>query len=46
MDSNKEVIFNGCKFYNRCPFGLEMCKDDTPTLMEVEEEHFVACHLL
>lgn len=44
--SDREAIFNGCKFYNRCPFGLQMCKDDVPALVGVEEEHFVACHLL
>lgn len=46
MDRDREEIFNGCKFYNRCPFGLQMCKDDVPALVGVEEEHFVACHLL
>jgi len=33
----------GCRFKDRCPFATEKCHE-TPPLVEVEEDHFVACH--
>lgn len=33
----------GCRFRSRCPFATEKCKE-MPPLVEVEEDHFVACH--
>ncbi|MBC7091446.1 MAG: ABC transporter ATP-binding protein [Nitrososphaeria archaeon] len=33
-----------CVFYSRCPYKSEVCEKRTPNLVEVEEEHFVACH--
>src|SRR5690625_78239 len=33
----------GCRFKDRCPFATEKCKE-MPPLVEVEEDHFVACH--
>jgi len=35
----------GCKFHTRCPYAMEICKNDEPRLKEIEKEHFVACHL-
>lgn len=35
----------GCPFHNRCPKTMDICKEVTPTLMETEEDHQVACHL-
>ncbi|WP_430732912.1 ABC transporter ATP-binding protein [Candidatus Enterococcus murrayae] len=35
----------GCKFHTRCPFAMEKCKTVVPELMEVKDNHFVACHL-
>lgn len=46
MDMDVETTSNGCKFYNRCPFKLQMCKEDNPIFSESEEEHFVACHII
>lgn len=36
---------SGCTFHTRCPFAMEQCKLDVPALQEVEEGHFVSCHL-
>ncbi|NLN97955.1 MAG: ATP-binding cassette domain-containing protein [Eubacteriaceae bacterium] len=35
----------GCKFHTRCPKIMPICKDKEPILTEMEEKHFVACHL-
>jgi peptide/nickel transport system ATP-binding protein/oligopeptide transport system ATP-binding protein len=34
----------GCRFYQRCPFAMEGCKNIPAPLIEVEPNHFVACH--
>lgn len=34
----------GCKFWKRCPYAKEVCKEQRPTLRELETGHFVACH--
>lgn len=34
----------GCRFYSRCPFGTDKCKNEKPGLLAKENEHFVACH--
>ncbi|WP_221286572.1 ABC transporter ATP-binding protein [Stygiolobus caldivivus] len=36
---------NGCPLYPRCPFRKEVCKIKEPQLVEVEPDHYVACHL-
>ncbi len=41
----------GCRFYPRCPLFREkenlkgICNEKEPKLVEMENEHFVACHL-
>lgn len=35
----------GCKFYHRCPYAKEICKEKFPQLYEAEPNHFVACYL-
>ena len=35
----------GCRFYTRCQDVTEGCKEDEPPLLEIEPNHFVACHL-
>ncbi|MEM4482265.1 MAG: ABC transporter ATP-binding protein [Desulfurococcaceae archaeon] len=35
----------GCRFHPRCPFATEKCSREEPPLMEVNKNHFVACHL-
>lgn len=34
----------GCKFHPRCPQRSTQCEKKEPDLIEVEREHFVACH--
>ncbi len=34
----------GCKFWKRCPYAKETCKEQRPALREFETGHFVACH--
>ena len=36
----------GCRFYKRCPKAFEKCKLIPPELIETEEGHFTACHLI
>ncbi len=36
----------GCRFYTRCPYAMDRCKDEEPPLVKVGEEHYAACHLL
>jgi len=35
----------GCRFAARCPMAMERCNRETPEFVEVEDNHFVACHL-
>ncbi|RLI10232.1 oligopeptide ABC transporter ATP-binding protein [Candidatus Bathyarchaeota archaeon] len=37
---------SGCRFHPRCPYAKEICKRETPGLVEVERDHVVACHQL
>lgn len=36
---------SGCVFHTRCPVRMEQCRVAVPTLKEVKQGHFVACHL-
>ena len=36
----------GCVFYKRCPLAKDICKTKKPQLREVENGHYVACHLV
>jgi len=35
----------GCRFHTRCPYAHERCTTEEPSLVEVEKNHYVACHL-
>jgi peptide/nickel transport system ATP-binding protein len=37
---------NGCSFHPRCPYVMEKCKKEFPSLLNVEDEHRVACFLV
>ncbi|MBQ4866987.1 ATP-binding cassette domain-containing protein [Priestia megaterium] len=36
---------SGCVFNTRCPLAVVACKTQKPEWQEVEDNHFVACHL-
>ncbi len=36
---------SGCRFHTRCPKVMKICPQEEPLLRELEENHFVACHL-
>lgn len=36
---------SGCVFRTRCPYAREICATNKPQWQEVEDNHFVACHL-
>lgn len=35
----------GCPFNTRCPKVMSICRESTPHFQEIDEEHYVACHL-
>jgi peptide/nickel transport system ATP-binding protein len=35
-----------CKFAARCKYAMPICQQIDPPLLEVEKDHFVACHLV
>jgi len=43
LTSSGEV--DGCRFYGRCPYRMEVCAKKMPEMVPVEEDHQVACHL-
>ena len=36
---------SGCRFHPRCLYAKDICKQKIPELKEIENGHFVACHL-
>jgi oligopeptide transport system ATP-binding protein len=34
----------GCRFYSRCPYRKESCKEEEPELLNLGGDHWVACH--
>ncbi|MBW2056603.1 MAG: dipeptide ABC transporter ATP-binding protein [Deltaproteobacteria bacterium] len=37
---------SGCSFRTRCPVAREICHREAPEMIEVERDHFAACHFL
>jgi oligopeptide/dipeptide ABC transporter ATP-binding protein len=35
-----------CRFVNRCNYAIPMCSKKEPGLIEIEPDHFVACHIV
>ncbi len=38
-------IPSGCRFHPRCPKAFDKCPIEEPVMLEIEKNHFVACHL-
>lgn len=36
----------GCRFAARCPYAIDKCFNENTELVEVEDNHFVDCHLV
>ena len=36
----------GCRFHPRCPYAMQVCKEQIPELKEVDKDHYAACWLL
>jgi peptide/nickel transport system ATP-binding protein len=36
----------GCRFAKRCPFKTEVCTQEEPPLVQIDDEHYSACHRL
>ncbi len=37
---------SGCHFHTRCPSAIDICKREEPEWREIEDDHWVACHLV
>ena len=37
---------NGCPFHTRCPLKEERCESEIPQLVQISDDHQVACHLV
>lgn len=35
----------GCRFNDRCPYAMEICRKEKPKMVEPKKEHFVQCFL-
>jgi|YelNatPaOPRAMG01_1025707.scaffolds.fasta_scaffold01716_7 peptide/nickel transport system ATP-binding protein len=36
---------SGCRFHPRCSYKMGVCEEIDPPLIEIEKDHFVACHI-
>lgn len=34
----------GCRFVDRCPYAIQLCREVTPEFEEIRPGHFAACH--
>ncbi len=37
---------SGCRFHTRCRYRKAICEEEEPELREIDEDHYVACHLV
>jgi len=37
---------SGCSFRTRCKYAMDICSKETPELIEIENDYFVACHIV
>lgn len=45
LPPNPAKLPSGCKFHPRCPFVMEKCVNENPEKTELNEDHYVTCHL-
>lgn len=43
-DVNNYESIDGCPYFNRCINASDICKENSPKLVEVSEGHKIACH--
>jgi oligopeptide/dipeptide ABC transporter ATP-binding protein len=36
---------SGCRFHTRCPLVVPICSKEEPLLIDLGNEHFIACHV-
>lgn len=36
----------GCRFHERCPYAMNICRKEEPAFLEIDKNHFTACHLM
>jgi peptide/nickel transport system ATP-binding protein len=36
----------GCRFHPRCPYAMDVCREEEPELKEIDRDHYAACWLL
>jgi oligopeptide/dipeptide ABC transporter ATP-binding protein len=36
----------GCRFNNRCPYVMDVCKTESPPMVDIDENHSASCYLL
>ncbi len=41
---NPTEELQGCKFNTRCPLVKDICRESCPELLEIDQDHLVACH--
>jgi len=41
----REFRLPGCKYTDRCPFAMDICRTRRPSLIEISKEHYVSCWL-
>ncbi|ASJ03640.1 dipeptide/oligopeptide/nickel ABC transporter ATP-binding protein [Thermococcus profundus] len=37
---------SGCRFHPRCPYAMDVCREQIPELKEIDKDHYAACWLL
>ena len=42
--ANPANLPSGCAFHTRCPYARDLCRAETPPLVEIEPGHHAACH--
>ena len=38
------MLPSGCRFHPRCPYATDKCRSEAPAMVQVDAEHYAACH--